>query len=117
MKIFPAALRPVRRLQPNQLSNRNRKVNLIPFVPRAPNGGFVESDTTRIRNIGSTDQDSGVLVTVESVGGDKLGYVSVGKGLPAKIGKIDEQGRKIEEQQVMIAGLKSTVTRQEIVIA
>jgi hypothetical protein len=35
-----------------------------------------ESNTTRIRNIGSTAQSSGIFVTVDSVGGTKLGFVS-----------------------------------------
>ncbi len=36
-----------------------------------------ESDTTRIRNIGSTAQDTGIYVTLDVVGGDKLGYVAI----------------------------------------
>jgi hypothetical protein len=39
-------------------------------------GNAGESNTTRIRNISSTPQDSGLYVTVESIGGDKLGYVA-----------------------------------------
>jgi hypothetical protein len=43
-------------------------------------GSFVagvsgENNTTRIGNIGSTAQASGIFLTVESVGGTKLGYV------------------------------------------
>ena len=34
-----------------------------------------ENNTTRIRNIGNTAQSSGVFLTVEFVGGTKLGYV------------------------------------------
>jgi Chaperone of endosialidase len=38
--------------------------------------GFAgEDNTTRIRNIGSTPQGGGLTVSVESVGGTKLGYV------------------------------------------
>ena len=36
-----------------------------------------ESDITRIRNIGSTALDTGIYVTLEAVGGDKLGYVAI----------------------------------------
>jgi hypothetical protein len=36
-----------------------------------------ESDTTRIRNIGSTAQDTAIYVTLDTVGGDKLGYVAI----------------------------------------
>jgi uncharacterized coiled-coil protein SlyX len=39
-------------------------------------GGFAgEDNTTRIKNIGSTPQGGGLTVTVESVGGTRLGYV------------------------------------------
>ena len=36
-----------------------------------------ESNTTRIRNIGSTSQNTGVMVTLDVVGGTKLGYFVV----------------------------------------
>ena len=36
-----------------------------------------ESDTTRIRNIGNTSQNTGVMLTLDAVGGTKLGYVVV----------------------------------------
>jgi Chaperone of endosialidase len=39
-------------------------------------GVAAESNTTRIRNIGSTAQSSGIFVTVDAVGGTKLGFVS-----------------------------------------
>ena len=35
-----------------------------------------ESNTTRIRNVGSTAQDTGLYVTVNAVGGNKIGYVN-----------------------------------------
>ena len=36
-----------------------------------------ENNTTRIRNIGSTFQNSGIYVTLDSVGGTRLGYVNL----------------------------------------
>jgi hypothetical protein len=36
-----------------------------------------ESDTTRIRNVGLTPQETAIYVTLDSVGGDKLGYVAI----------------------------------------
>jgi len=38
-------------------------------------GAAIESNTTRIRNIGVTPQNSGVFVTVSAVNGNRLGYV------------------------------------------
>jgi hypothetical protein len=38
-------------------------------------GAAIESNTTRIRNIGVTPQNSGVFVTVSAVDGNRLGYV------------------------------------------
>ena len=41
-------------------------------------GGIAgESDTTRIRNIGATPQDTSIYVTLDVVGGSKLGYVAL----------------------------------------
>jgi uncharacterized coiled-coil protein SlyX len=36
-----------------------------------------ENNTTRIGNIGATEQDSGIYVTLDAIGGTKLGYVNV----------------------------------------
>jgi hypothetical protein len=38
-------------------------------------GAAGESNITRIRNIGNTAQDTGITVTLDAVGGTKLGYV------------------------------------------
>jgi hypothetical protein len=36
-----------------------------------------DNNTTRIRNIGATAQDTGIFVTLNAVGGDKLGHVNL----------------------------------------
>jgi len=58
-------------------------------------GGFVfgvsgESNVTRIRNIGNTAQSSGIFVTVESIGGTKLGYQSSSARYKEKIKPMGE---------------------------
>ena len=41
-------------------------------------GNALDSNTTRIKNIGSTPQDTGIYVTLDQVGGTKLGYFNLG---------------------------------------
>ena len=53
-------------------------------------GAAGEDDTTRIRNIGSTPQGGGLTVTVESVGGTKLGYVPSSRRYKQDIRSIDK---------------------------
>ncbi len=48
-----------------------------------------ENNTTRIKNIGSTPQGGGLTVTVESVGGTKLGYVPSSRRYKEDIRSID----------------------------
>ena len=45
------------------------------YIGASVGGVASENNTTRIRNITSTPQNSGVLVTVDSVNGNRLGYV------------------------------------------
>ena len=45
------------------------------YIGASVGGVASENNTTRIRNITSTLQNSGVLVTVDSVNGNRLGYV------------------------------------------
>jgi hypothetical protein len=44
------------------------------YIGQGVNPGAFESDTTRIRNIGNTAQGSNIFVTVDAIGGTKLGY-------------------------------------------
>ena len=52
--------------------------------------GLAENNTTRIRNIGSTPQGSGLAVTVEFVGGTRLGYVPSSRRYKEDISPMDK---------------------------
>jgi hypothetical protein len=74
-------------LQDNFTGNRNTAIGLSAglfitgdgnvCIGESVTGVDGESNTTRIRNIGSTAQDTGIYVTVDAVGGNKLGYVNL----------------------------------------
>jgi len=55
------------------LTNGSGNVDIGVFVY----GVAGEGNTTRIRNIGSTAQNTGIYVTLDAVGGTKLGYVNL----------------------------------------
>lgn len=54
-----------------------------------------DNSVTRIKNIGSTPQGSGIFVTVESVGGDKLGYQSSSRRYKEEIKPMDTESESL----------------------